>query len=91
MTPNLRMRQAGYWVRSCLPLAFNMNFAPVADVNTNPDNPVIGDRSFGSDPYKVGLMVQAMSKGMQEQNVCTVLKHFPVMATPPTTRILVRW
>jgi len=49
----------------------------VADVNTNPDNPVIGDRSFGSDPYKVGLMVQAMSKGMQEQNVCTVLKHFP--------------
>ncbi|ABN51560.1 MAG TPA: glycoside hydrolase family 3 protein [Hungateiclostridium thermocellum] len=58
-------------------LGFNMNFAPVADVNTNPDNPVIGDRSFGSDPYKVGLMVQAMSKGMQEQNVCTVLKHFP--------------
>ncbi|HOM01557.1 MAG TPA: glycoside hydrolase family 3 protein [Acetivibrio sp.] len=58
-------------------LGFNMNFAPVADVNTNPDNPVIGDRSFGSDPYKVAVMVQEMSRGMQEQNVCTVLKHFP--------------
>ncbi|HHV30524.1 glycoside hydrolase family 3 protein [Acetivibrio mesophilus] len=58
-------------------LGFNMNFAPVADVNTNPDNPVIGDRSFGSDPYNVAIMVQETSKGMQAQNVCTVLKHFP--------------
>ncbi|WP_243467446.1 beta-N-acetylhexosaminidase [Acetivibrio straminisolvens] len=58
-------------------LGFNMNFAPVADVNTNPDNPVIGDRAFGSDPYKVAAMVQEMTRGMQEHNVCTVLKHFP--------------
>ncbi|MFZ5985833.1 MAG: glycoside hydrolase family 3 protein [Bacillota bacterium] len=58
-------------------LGFNMNFAPVADVNTNPNNPVIGERSFGSHPEKVGLMVQEMVKGLQDQNVCSVLKHFP--------------
>lgn len=58
-------------------LGFNMNFAPVADVNTNPQNPVIGDRSYGSDPYKVGTIVQEISKGMQDQGVCSVLKHFP--------------
>lgn len=58
-------------------LGFNMNFAPVADINTNPENPVIGDRSFGSDPNKVADMVEAMVRGMQEQNVCAVLKHFP--------------
>ena len=58
-------------------LGFNINFAPVADVNTNPENPVIGDRSYGSDPYKVGTIVQEISKGMQNQGVCSVLKHFP--------------
>lgn len=58
-------------------LGFNMNFAPVADVNTNPKNPVIGDRAFGSDPQKVGIMVEQIVKGMQEENVSAVLKHFP--------------
>lgn len=58
-------------------LGFNMNFAPVADVNTNPQNPVIGDRAYGSDPYNVGSIVQEISKGMQDQGVCSVLKHFP--------------
>lgn len=58
-------------------LGFNMNFAPVADVNTNPQNPVIGSRSFGSDPNWVGFMVQQITRGMQDQNVCAVLKHFP--------------
>ncbi len=58
-------------------LGINMNFAPVADVNTNPNNVVIGDRSFGSDEFKTGFMVEAMVKGMQEQNVSAVIKHFP--------------
>ncbi|HHW48010.1 MAG TPA: glycoside hydrolase [Clostridiaceae bacterium] len=58
-------------------LGFNMNFAPVADVNTNPDNPVIGSRSFGSDPEMVGNMVAKMVEGLQSRNVCSVLKHFP--------------
>lgn len=58
-------------------LGFNMNLAPVADVNTNPRNRVIGDRSFGSDAEKVGEMAGAMVKGMQAQNMSAVLKHFP--------------
>lgn len=58
-------------------LGFNINFAPVADVNTNPDNPVIGERAFGSDPENVAQMVEAMVRGVQDQNVSTVLKHFP--------------
>ncbi|HQD29248.1 beta-N-acetylhexosaminidase [Acetivibrio saccincola] len=58
-------------------LGFNMNFAPVADVNTNPQNPVIGDRAFSSDPQIAGIMVEQFVKGMQEQNISSVLKHFP--------------
>jgi len=58
-------------------LGFNMNFAPVADLDTNPKNPVIGDRSFGRNPQKAGKMVAEMVKGMQDQNVISVLKHFP--------------
>lgn len=56
---------------------FNMNFAPVLDVNSNPDNPVIGDRSFSDDPDVVSeLGVQTM-KGMQSQEIVSVIKHFP--------------
>jgi len=58
-------------------LGFNMNFAPVLDINSNPDNPVIGDRSFGADPETVSkLGVQAM-KGMQSEMIIPVVKHFP--------------
>ncbi|SFH58618.1 beta-N-acetylhexosaminidase [Tindallia magadiensis] len=58
-------------------LGFNMNMAPVADVDSNPQNPVIGDRSFSSDPYKVGEMATAQALGMIETGVIPVLKHFP--------------
>lgn len=58
-------------------LGFNMNFAPVADVNTNPDNPVIGVRAYGSDEQSVGEMVYNCVKGLQEENVSAVIKHFP--------------
>ncbi|TCK98416.1 beta-N-acetylhexosaminidase [Natranaerovirga hydrolytica] len=58
-------------------LGFNMNFAPVADVNTNPNNPVIGVRAFGSDEQLVGNMVSELVKGMQKEGVAGVLKHFP--------------
>ncbi|MFP4698070.1 MAG: beta-N-acetylhexosaminidase [Eubacteriales bacterium] len=58
-------------------LGFNMNFAPVADVNTNPNNPIIGPRAFGSDPEKVGNMVAKMVEGIQNESVSAVLKHFP--------------
>lgn len=56
---------------------FNMNFAPVLDINSNPQNPVIGDRSFGSDEKIVSeLGVQTM-KGIQAGGVIPVIKHFP--------------
>jgi beta-N-acetylhexosaminidase len=58
-------------------IGFNMNYSPVLDINSNPKNPVIGDRSFGSEPELVGdLGVQTM-KGLQSQNVISVVKHFP--------------
>ncbi len=58
-------------------LGFNMNFAPVADVNTNPDNPVIGNRAFSSDAGIVAKMVASEVSGIQAQNVSSVIKHFP--------------
>ncbi len=58
-------------------LGFNLDFAPVADVDSNPDNPVIGDRSFGTDAALVSEMVQAEVQGFQESGVLSTLKHFP--------------
>ena len=56
---------------------FNMDFAPVLDVNSNPNNPVIGDRSFGSNTNVVShLGIQTM-KGIQSGNIIPVVKHFP--------------
>jgi beta-N-acetylhexosaminidase len=52
-------------------------FGPVADLNNNPDNPVINIRSYGADPQKTGEMVAAISKGLQEKNCLSSLKHFP--------------
>ncbi len=56
---------------------FNLNFAPVADIYTNPANTVIGDRAFGSDPQVVAKMVSAAVEGMQAQGIMTCIKHFP--------------
>ena len=56
---------------------FNLNFAPSLDVNNNPDNPVIGIRSFGSEPEEVADMGIAMVKGLQEVGMPSVVKHFP--------------
>jgi beta-N-acetylhexosaminidase len=58
-------------------LGFNYDFAPVLDVNTNPDNPVIGDRSFSSDPDIVASYGTAFSRGLQEAGILTSGKHFP--------------
>jgi beta-N-acetylhexosaminidase len=54
-----------------------MNFAPVADVNTNPRNPVIGVRSFGDDPDLVARHVAAFVRGTQSVGVAACAKHFP--------------
>lgn len=55
----------------------NWLFAPVADINNNPDNPVINIRSFGADPKRVGEFVAAESRGAREANCLATLKHFP--------------
>ncbi|QYJ16829.1 Beta-hexosaminidase [Rubrobacter xylanophilus DSM 9941] len=58
-------------------IGINQNFAPVADVNVNTRNPVIGVRSFGSDPDLVSGMTVAQVNGYQRQNVAATAKHFP--------------
>ncbi|MFB8115609.1 glycoside hydrolase family 3 protein [Streptomyces sp. NPDC055962] len=58
-------------------LGINQNYAPDADVNVNPANPVIGVRSFGSDPDSVAGMVTAQVKGYQSSGVASTAKHFP--------------
>ncbi|MFI6574397.1 glycoside hydrolase family 3 protein [Nocardiopsis sp. NPDC050513] len=58
-------------------LGINLDYAPVADVNTNPDNPVIGVRSFGADPDLVAEMAVAEAGAYAEAGVVPVVKHFP--------------
>ena len=55
----------------------HINFAPVADVNNNPKNPVIHNRSFGEDIYNVATKSYAYTKGLQDQHVLACAKHFP--------------
>jgi beta-N-acetylhexosaminidase len=55
----------------------NMDFAPVLDINSNPKNPVIGDRSFGTDPGIVSKLGVQTMKGIQSKNIISVVKHFP--------------
>lgn len=54
-----------------------VNYAPVVDINNNPNNPVINDRSFGEDKYKVALFGVQYMKGMQDVGVMATAKHFP--------------
>ncbi|NUU76622.1 beta-N-acetylhexosaminidase [Paenibacillus xylanilyticus] len=56
---------------------FNVDFAPVLDVNSNPNNPVIGDRSFGSSAELVSRLGIAEMKGLRSQGIIPVVKHFP--------------
>ncbi|MEO3887038.1 beta-N-acetylhexosaminidase [Nonomuraea sp. B5E05] len=58
-------------------LGVNLDFAPVADVNVNPGNPVIGRRAFGDDPKKVAKMVSAAVKGFDDAKIAATVKHFP--------------
>ncbi|MFB7274464.1 glycoside hydrolase family 3 protein [Streptomyces sp. NPDC056244] len=58
-------------------MGINQNYAPDADVNVNPANPVIGVRSFGADPQAVAGMVAAQVTGYQSAGIATAAKHFP--------------
>ncbi len=71
-------RQAGETIGSYLSeLGFNLDFAPDADVLTNPDNTVVKKRSFGSDPRVVSDMSFAVAQGLAQHQVYSVYKHFP--------------
>ncbi len=63
--------------RQCKELGVHINFAPVVDVNSNPQNPVIGYRSFGEDKINVSQKGIAYMKGMQDNGVLASAKHFP--------------
>ncbi len=58
-------------------LGMHVNFAPDADINNNPKNPVIGYRSFGDNKYNVATKVGAYMKGLQDNRVMVSIKHFP--------------
>ena len=61
----------------CKHMGIHVNFAPVVDVNSNPDNPVIGPRSFSADPKRVAELGIQYMKGLQSAGVMAVAKHFP--------------
>ena len=63
--------------QQCRRLGILLNFAPVADINNNPDNPVINIRSFGENKYKVAEKSIAYMRGMQDGGILTCAKHFP--------------
>ncbi|PTX43057.1 beta-glucosidase-like glycosyl hydrolase [Christiangramia gaetbulicola] len=58
-------------------LGVHFNFAPVVDINTNPDNPIIGNRSFGEDKFNVTEKAVAFMSGMHREGVLSSAKHFP--------------
>jgi beta-N-acetylhexosaminidase len=63
--------------RELAAMGINVDYAPCADVNVNPNNPVVGIRSFGEDPEKVAQLTAAMVAGIQSQGVAATAKHFP--------------
>jgi beta-N-acetylhexosaminidase len=74
---NLVMQAARAVAAELAAIGFNVNFAPVLDVNTEAENPVIGDRSFGSDARTVMRFGVAYVRGLQSRNIIACGKHFP--------------
>lgn len=75
--PNLAEEAAYATGTELYAVGVNMNLAPVADVNNNPQNPVIGIRSFGDCPTTVTSLARAAIRGYHAANIITSLKHFP--------------
>ena len=72
------IRQTGIQIgEHCKRIGVHFNFAPVVDVNTNPKNPIIGNRSFGEDKNEVTKRALAFMEGMQSAGVLANAKHFP--------------
>lgn len=76
-SPELARKAGEVLGREMAALGINVNYAPSADVNSNPKNPVVGVRSFGEDPSLVGQLAAAMIEGIQSQGVAATVKHFP--------------
>ena len=78
ITNNSLIEEYGHEVaRELRELGVHVNFAPDADVNTNPENPVINIRSFGGDPKAVAERVLAYTRGLESGGILSVSKHFP--------------
>lgn len=75
--PNIIYQYGRIVGEQCKRIGIQVNYAPVVDVNNNPDNPVINDRSFGEDKYKVAAYGIQYMKGMQDVGVMACAKHFP--------------
>lgn len=75
--PSLAYKEGQYIAEQLNAFGINMNYAPVCDVNSNPTNPVIGNRSFSSDPETAGTFAIQMQKGSRSKNVIPCIKHFP--------------
>ncbi len=76
-SPQMAYRLGQQIAKSMRRLGVHVNFAPVADVNSNPANPVIGVRAFGDTPGQVATYASAMMLGMQQNGVLSCAKHFP--------------
>ena len=74
---DLAYRAAAATAKELRAVGINMNMAPVLDVNTNPSNPIIGDRAFGENPEQVCEMATATIAGFHEHGVIACGKHFP--------------
>ncbi len=74
---NLITQMAAKIAEDCKRMGINWDFAPVVDVNTNPENPIIGNRSFGSEVSNVVSSALAYSNGLQDNNILAAIKHFP--------------
>src|SRR5258708_37121700 len=61
----------------CRRIGIQVNYAPVVDINNNPDNPVINDRSFGEDKFKVAEFGVQYVRELQDEGVMACAKHFP--------------
>lgn len=76
-SPALMEQMAMAVAYQCKRMGVHINFAPVVDVNNNPDNPVINFRSFGEDKELVVTLAKAYTKGLQDNGVMACVKHFP--------------